>query len=194
MSEPPVHKAKLGRGGKLLRLIGGVLDPRVWAHGLKVLSYYNHTHVAELRQATVGAAPAISPTASFANGRNITIGDRARIGAGSCLWAGPGRGRITLGDDVLLAPNVMITAANYRFNDGSPVNDQAMDERDVRIGDDVWVGYGAVVLAGVTIGDRAIIGAGAVVHKDVPPGAVVVGGGSRVIAERRDPQAPEDAS
>ena len=63
-----------------------------------------------------------------------------------------------LGDDVLLAPNIMITAANYRFNDGSPVTKQAMDERDVIIGDDVWIGYGAVVLAGVTIGDRAIIG------------------------------------
>ena len=191
MSEPPVHTTKLGRGRKLARLIAAALDPRAWAHGLKVLNYYNHTHVAELRRARVGAASAISPTASFANGSNIVIGDRARIGAGCCLWAGPGRGRITLGDDVLMAPNIMITAANYRFNDGSPVTEQAMDERDVTIGNDVWIGYGAVILAGVAIGDRAIIGAGAVVHKDVPPGAVVVGGGSRILSRRRDPEAPE---
>lgn len=56
----------------------------------------------------------------------------------------------------------------------------------LRIGSDVWIGYRAMVLSGVTIGHGAIIGAGAVVAKDVPPFAIVVGNPARVIKKRFD--------
>ena len=55
---------------------------------------------------------------------------------------------------------------------------------DIFIGNDVWIGYEAVVLAGVTIGDGAVIGARAVVTKDVPPYAVVGGVPARLIRRR----------
>lgn len=55
-----------------------------------------------------------------------------------------------------------------------------------RIGNDVWIGYGAVIISGVTVGDGAVIGAGAVVTKDVPPYAVVGGVPARVIRKRFD--------
>lgn len=55
-----------------------------------------------------------------------------------------------------------------------------------RLGNDVWVGHGAIILAGVTIGDGAVIGAGAVVTKDVPPYAIVGGVPARVIRYRFD--------
>jgi maltose O-acetyltransferase len=50
----------------------------------------------------------------------------------------------------------------------------------VRIGHNVWIGGGAIVLPGVTVGDDAVIGAGSVVTRDVPPGAVVVGNPAKV--------------
>lgn len=53
-----------------------------------------------------------------------------------------------------------------------------------RIGNDVWIGYRAMVLSGVTVGDGAIIGAGAVVARDVPPYAVVAGNPARVVRLR----------
>ena len=54
------------------------------------------------------------------------------LGSGSFLWAGPSpRGRIAIGDDVTFGPRVMVTAANYRFNDGQPVRSNAMDEREI---------------------------------------------------------------
>jgi maltose O-acetyltransferase len=50
----------------------------------------------------------------------------------------------------------------------------------VRIGSNVWIGGGAIVLPGVSIGDDAIVGAGSVVTRDVPPGTTVVGNPARV--------------
>ncbi len=184
MTPPKAHKPRLSRGQRFLRLLGSIFDPRAIGHMAKIVNFYNTTHVVELRQARRGTGLHISPTASFANGRNIEIGNRVHIGAGSFVWAGPGRGRIILGDDALIAPGVMLTAANYRFNDGSPINDQAMDEADITIGRDVWLGYGAVVLAGASIGDGAIVGAGAVVRDSIPPGAIVAGNPARVIGQR----------
>jgi len=55
------------------------------------------------------------------------------------------------------------------------------------IGNDVWIGLGAIILSGVTIGDGAVVGAGAVVSRDVPPYAVVVGSPARIIKYRFDP-------
>ena len=51
--------------------------------------------------------------------------------------------------------------------------------RPVTIGEDVWIGGGAIILGGVTIGDRAIVGAGAVVTRDVPADLTVVGNPAR---------------
>jgi acetyltransferase-like isoleucine patch superfamily enzyme len=180
-----VHKTTRTLPQRVLRLLWSVLNPRNAAHMFKILNYYSYTHVTELRQVTRGKGVVVAPTVSFANGRNITIGDRSRIGANVSLWAGPGQGRIVIGPDALFAPNVMLTAASYRFNDGSPVTTQAMDEGDIIVGADVWLGYGVVVLPGITIGDRAILAAGAIVTKDVPRNAIVGGNPAKVIGTRK---------
>lgn len=185
MTPPKAHKPRLTRGQRFLRLLGSIFDLRAIGHMAKIVNFYNTTHVVELRQARRGTGLRISPTASFANGRNIEIGNRVHIGAGCYVWAGPGQGRVVLGDDVLMAPGVMLTAANYRFNDGGPVTEQAMDEADVIVGRDVWLGYGVVVLPGVNIGDGAIIGAGTVVRRDIPSGAIAVGNPAKIIGQRQ---------
>ncbi|SCM66073.1 hypothetical protein KARMA_0245 [Donghicola eburneus] len=181
----PAHKIRLSKGQRFWRLLSGVLDPRAWLHLLRIVNHYNHTHVAPRRQLTLGAGSQISPTTSFANPERITAGRGLHLGAESTLWAGPAFGAIHIGNDVLMGPSVLVTAANYRFNDGQPVTSQAMDEADVVIGDDVWLGARALVMPGVTIGDGAIIAAGAVVTKDIPAFAIAAGVPAKVVGERR---------
>ena len=63
---------------------------------------------------------------------------------------------------------------------------------DIHIGSDVWIGYGSIILSGVTIGDGAVIGAGSVVAKDIPPYAVAAGNPARVIKSRFSPKVVQE--
>jgi acetyltransferase-like isoleucine patch superfamily enzyme len=156
---------------------------------LKMVNYYNYSHVQPLRQVRRGADCGISPDAVFSNPERIVLGNDVEIGSRCHIWAGHASATITIGDDCLLGPEVMITAASYRFNDGHPVTRQTMDEADIAIGRDVWLGTRAIVLPGVTIGDGAIIGAGAIVRSDIPAMAIAVGQPARVIGQRQTAKA-----
>ena len=181
----PAHKKRLSKVQRLMRLIGSVLDPRAYLHAFRLVNYYNYAHVAPRRLLTLGPNATISPNAVFSNAERISAGAGLRLGSRCHLWAGPAHGRIVIGNDALFGPEVMVTAAGYRYNDGAPVTAQAMDEADVVIGNDVWIGTRAVILPGVTIGDGAIIGAGAVVTRDIPAMGIAVGMPARVVGQRR---------
>lgn len=72
--------------------------------------------------------------------------------------------------------------------DPKNIRDAWDNKGDIVIGNDVWIGYEAVILSGVTVGDGAIIGTRAVVTKDVPPYTIVGGVPARPIRRRFDPQ------
>jgi acetyltransferase-like isoleucine patch superfamily enzyme len=178
-------KKALSSRQRALRAALAILDPRAWLHLLRLVNYYNHTHVAPRRQLRLGKSVAISPTASFAHATQISLGDGCHVGTRCYLWAGRTlAGRIDVGRHLLLGPNVFITAASYRFNAGRPVTKQPMKEAPVLIGDDVWIGANAVILPGSTIGDGAIIAAGAVIRSNVPPGAIMAGVPAKQVGTR----------
>lgn len=181
----PAHKLRLSKGRRLLRLIGAALDPRAWIHPIRLINYYNYTHVIPRRTMKIGPGCRISPNVSFQNAERIEIGARVGIGAHCYIWGGPGRGRVVIGEDTLFGPDVLVTAAGYRYNDGAPVTKQASDEADVIIGRDVWLGARVIVLPGAVIGDGAIIGAGSLVRGAIPAMAVAVGTPARVVGTRR---------
>jgi acetyltransferase-like isoleucine patch superfamily enzyme len=180
----PPRKRQLSILARAARGVFAVIDPRAWAHLLRMVNYYNYSHVTPRRKVRFGAAPAISPDVVFSNPERIVIGDRVRIGSRCHIWAGPRDGHVRIGNDVLFGPEVMITAATYNYNEGSPVTTQTMREADVVIGNDVWLATRAVILPGARIGDGAIIAAGAVVKGDVPAFAIVAGMPARVVGAR----------
>ena len=87
---------------------------------------------------------------------------------------------IYVGNGVMFAPNVVVATAAHPID---PVlRRQAMQFNvDVHIGNNVWIGAGAVILPGVTIGDNTVIGAGSVVTKDIPANVVAVGNPCQVL-------------
>lgn len=83
--------------------------------------------------------------------------------------------RIEIGERCMIGPHCYITDHDHGHAPGTPVAEQALQGKRVRIGRNVWIGAGAIVLKGVTIGDGAVIAAGAVVTRDVAAGAKVGG-------------------
>jgi maltose O-acetyltransferase len=82
--------------------------------------------------------------------------------------------KVTFGDDVLVGPGVLISTASHPLEPDLRVKG-IETARPITIGNNVWIGMGAMILDGVTIGDNAVIGAGAVVNKDVLTNTVVAG-------------------
>ena len=87
---------------------------------------------------------------------------------------------ITIGDDVQIGPNVQLLTPTH------PVEPELRlakweAAQPIVIGDNAWLGGGAVVLAGVTVGPGTVVGAGAVVTRDLPAGVVAVGNPARVL-------------
>ncbi|MCR5796005.1 MAG: sugar O-acetyltransferase [Solobacterium sp.] len=86
---------------------------------------------------------------------------------------------ITIGDNTLFGPNVSVNTAEHPLSPELRRNGLQYN-KPVHIGTNVWIGAGAVILAGVTIGDNSIIGAGSVVTKDIPENCVALGVPARV--------------
>jgi maltose O-acetyltransferase len=89
---------------------------------------------------------------------------------------------VTIGDDVFIAPNVVISTATHPL-DVQTRNSGLELGKPITIGSSVWIGSGVQILPGVTIGDGTTIGAGAVVTKDIPANCVAAGNPCRVIRE-----------
>ena len=129
----------------------------------------------------------------------VTIGDRCHIGGGTILISTAG---IHIGNDVTIAWNCTVYDHNSHPLDWSLRANDTLQEcadlvncgdslahkdwsnvisKPIRIEDKVWIGFGVVILKGVTVGTGAVIGAGSVVTKDVPPFTVVAGNPAQIV-------------
>lgn len=117
------------------------------------------------------------------NPGNVSVGDNCFFGAGTRLYAW--NERITIGSDVMIAADVLMITRNHGHDRlDIPMTRQGYSNAPIVIEDDVWIGFRAVVLAGVTVGRGSIVGSGAVVTRDVAPYSVVGGVPARVIKSR----------
>ncbi len=96
---------------------------------------------------------------------------------------------VSIGRECIVADRVMLIDFDHGVVEVErPIRLQGIYKRDVRVGHNVWIGYGACVLRGVTVGDNSVIGTSAVVTREVPPNAVVGGIPARVIRMREAPR------
>ncbi|MFL5844647.1 MAG: acyltransferase [Solirubrobacteraceae bacterium] len=96
---------------------------------------------------------------------------------------------VSIGRECIVADRVMLIDFDHGVVEVErPIRHQGIYKRDVRVGHNVWIGYGACFLRGVTVGDNAIVGTSAVVTKDVPANAVVGGIPAKLIRMRPRPR------
>lgn len=126
---------------------------------------------------SVGEDVAIRPPFHVDYGSRISIGARTFANYGLVALD---VAAITIGDDVQIGPNVQLLTPTHPLEPG-PRRDKWEAARPITIGDNVWLGGGAIVLPGVTIGEHTVVGAGAVVSRDLPANVVAVGNPARVV-------------
>ena len=120
----------------------------------------------------------------------IWIGKRCFVGERTVIR---GQGGVTIGDDVLIAPQVQILAIEHVVQTTRvPIMDQGIKGKGIVIEDGAWLGAGSIITDGVRVGKNAVVGAGAVVTHDVPPGAVAVGIPARIVRQIEDADPPID--
>jgi len=146
--------------------------------------WYIHDHIAPVAQMKKGKTPRIHPTASLRCGENISMGDNSHINQYCCVWASK-NSKIILGNNLLMGPGVKLFSSNHKAALGKPMTEQGWVEKDISIGNDVWLGANSVVVGGVKIGDGVVVAAGAVVTKDIPDNVIVGGVPAKIIKERR---------
>jgi len=143
--------------------------------------------------ASAGEHINIESRVEFGSGRNLRIGNHSGIGPRSQV------GDLTIGDGVIIGPELLALTTNHKFDDPDVwIGRQGYsDSQPISIGEGSWVGARVTILPGVTIGRYAVIGAAAVVTKDVPDYAVVAGNPARVIRDWRvgaeEPTGPSGA-
>jgi maltose O-acetyltransferase len=113
----------------------------------------------------------------------LRLGNDVSINRGTIIHAGGG---VTIGDHVLIGPQVIIYSQNHRFADTQiPFDEQGYVRTPVSIGSNVWIAAGVKILPGVTIGSNTVVGAGAVVSRDVESGVLVAGNPAQVVRRIR---------
>jgi len=148
-------------------------------------------------------------------GVQLEIGKHARVVLGRWSWLGHGtkvrahEGEVLIGAKSVLGQECTISAYQHvsigrecivadrvmliDFDHGvveveRPIRLQGIYKRDVNVGHNVWIGYGACILRGVSVGDNSVIGTNSVVTKDLPENAVAAGAPARVLRMREAPQ------
>lgn len=164
-------------------------DPQLMADMIRcdeLLARYNATVTSQmpLRReilaellGDIGEDAAIRPPLHMDYGSQTTIGARTFINFGCVILDGA---PVTIGADVQIAPNVQLLTATHPVEPGAR-RERFETAKPITIEDNVWLGAGVIVLAGITIGRDSVVGAGAIVTRDIPPLSLAVGNPARVI-------------
>jgi acetyltransferase-like isoleucine patch superfamily enzyme len=116
----------------------------------------------------------------------VVIGEKTVLGQECTISAYQ---RVRIGEQCVVADRAMFIDFDHNVSEVErPIRLQGIYKRDVEVGSNVWVGYGACVLRGVRVGDNSIVGTNSVVTRDVPANSVVGGVPARVIRTREEPK------
>lgn len=163
---------------KICFLIGLIFSSISKVKNMVMLKYYT-----SLVNRNGSQALWIGPDTCLVNPQNIIIGENSYINGGY-LIAGKSS-KIIIGHDCLISYNVHIRTTSHNYsNPQKYIIRQGNYEKDILIGNNVWIGFGVQIMPGVSIGDNSIVGAGAVVTKSIPNNVIVAGVPAAIIKRR----------
>lgn len=115
-------------------------------------------------------------------GKGLKIGDNTGI-AHNCFFGAAGG--IEIGEDVAMGQNVRFHAENHVFSDPNKlIKEQGVNHKGIKVGNNCWIGSGAVFLDGAEVGEGCVVGANAIVNKKFPENVVIVGMPAKIIGNR----------
>ncbi|MCR4796211.1 MULTISPECIES: acyltransferase [Ruminococcus] len=124
----------------------------------------------------------VFPGVVFENIENLKIGNNVSIHQYSYIDA---EGGIDIGDDVAIAHRCTVLSSNHGYSDDRiPIKYQEMELAKTTLKDNIWIGCGTIILAGVTVGSGCVIGANSTVTKSIDDNSVAVGTPCKVIKRR----------
>lgn len=171
-----LEKGVIIKNSKWIRLEDKVfIDRRVYLHGGK-----KGLHIGKRTRVMYGTELNVY---NFRNLEDsfIEIGDDCVIGP-ACIITG--QGGVKIGNDVIIGPRVMILPVDHNYeNPDELIRNQGLKLDKIIIGDNVWIGGGAIILAGTTIGEGAVIGGGAIVNRSIPPRSLAAGNPAQIIKQ-----------
>ena len=151
---------------------GDTIAEHVYLTNVSLAEYVNVAHHAEIASSSIGKRTSV--------GRYTKIRD-AKIGSYcSISWD------VTIGATAHRLDHSSTHAFWYRSQFGLADENLFLPASEVTVGNDVWIGCGAILMPGITIGDGAVVGAGSVVTKDVPPYTVIAGAPAKPLKSRFD--------
>jgi acetyltransferase-like isoleucine patch superfamily enzyme len=215
--EPPVTDAPPEIRRAPAPLHGGPITLLRFMAGHRMLSFKYFRLIVRMlrRKLFLGKRLKLDGIAFIGPGVVLQVGKNARIELGRWSWVGHGtklrchEGIVSIGAKTVMGQECTISAYQHvkigrecviadrvmfiDFDHGMveverPIRLQGIYKRDVNVGNNVWIGYGACILRGVTVGDNAVIGTNSVVTKDVPANAVVAGLPAKIIRMRDRPK------
>ena len=148
-------------------------------------AYNTVNHTIGKQAASIGNNTKIHPTAFIRHGERVIMGEHCFINHNNVIQGGKNEAKVILGNHVQTGPGVMMFAFNHGTElNGIPMIDQDYFEADIVIEDDVWIGAGSIITAGVHIGKGCVIGSNSVGPRDLPENMVCVGGPCKPIKLR----------
>lgn len=151
----------------------------------RICYLFNNTNPDNVEEATEILSKLINAKGSFHiepyffcdYGYNITVGEGFYANHGCTILD---VNKVEIGNNVMLGPNVSIFTATHPIDFKTRISGLEMGY-PIKIGNNVWIGGGSIILPGVQIGDNSVIGAGSVVVKSIPKNCVAVGNPAKVI-------------
>lgn len=130
----------------------------------------------------VGENANVRPFAKLSYLDNISLGNNSSIGDRSWIVAAD---KVTIGNDVLMGPEVMIFTQNHRINSDQKLIHSGVEKKSVCIEDNVWIGARSIILPGAHIRNGTVVAAGSIVPgKEFPANVVIGGNPAKIIKER----------